>query len=131
VGRGQPEERYCTRFADSGAAIRLHEVSPHHLVAHAHSAELACRHTANDSSARGRVAVWQRARAALCPKADPACKDPSRAYWLPSHSGGVSAKAACKDGPLVNASSLPGPPERERPELLRRPSAKVLRQHLC
>jgi hypothetical protein len=36
--------------------------------------------------------VWERARAALCPEADPACKDPSRAYWLPSHSGGVTAK---------------------------------------
>jgi hypothetical protein len=72
--------------------------------------------------------VWQRARAALCPEADPACKDPSRAYWLPSHSGGVTAKATCHDGPLLDASTLPRPPGPERPELQRTPSARTLRR---
>jgi hypothetical protein len=60
--------------------------------------------------------VWQRARAALCPEADPSCKDPSRAYWLPSHSGGVTAKATCHDGPLLDPSTLPAlPAEPKRP----------------
>jgi hypothetical protein len=31
--------------------------------------------------------IWRRARAALCPEAGPSCKDPSRQYYLPSHSG--------------------------------------------
>ena len=51
--------------------------------------------------------VWLRARAAMCPEADPACKDPSRAYWLPSHSGGVAAKATCHDGPVLDPHTLP------------------------
>jgi hypothetical protein len=51
--------------------------------------------------------VWQRARAALCPEADPACKDPSRAYWLPSHDGGVSAKTRRHEAPLLDPSTLP------------------------
>jgi hypothetical protein len=73
--------------------------------------------------------VWQRARTALCPEADPSCKDPSRAYWLPSHSGGVAAKTTCHDGPLLDASTLPAlPAEPARPELQRSPSAKVLRR---
>jgi len=72
--------------------------------------------------------VWQRARAALCPEADPACKDPSRAYWLPSHSGGVTAKTTFHDAPLLDPSTLPAlPPEPKRPELQRSPSAHVLR----
>jgi hypothetical protein len=72
------------------------DVWPHHLVAHAHSAKLACRLplTTPVPAAEWRN-VWQRARAALCPEADPACKDPSRAYRLSSHSGAVSAKAIC------------------------------------
>jgi hypothetical protein len=32
--------------------------------------------------------------ARTCPEADPACKDPSRAYWLPSHGGGVTGRHA-------------------------------------
>jgi hypothetical protein len=72
--------------------------------------------------------VWQHARAALCPEADPASKDPSWAYWLPSHSGGVTAKATCHDGPLLNASTLPRPPEPERPELQHTPSVRVVRR---
>src|SRR5579859_5845750 len=68
--------------------------------------------------------VWRRARAALCPEADPSCKDPSRAYWLPSHSGGVTAKATCHDGPLLDPSTLPAlPHEQASAELRRSPSA--------
>jgi hypothetical protein len=71
--------------------------------------------------------VWQRARAALCPEADPACKDPSRAYWLPSHGGGVTAKATCHDGPLLDASTLPAlPVEPMHAEVRRAPSTKAL-----
>jgi hypothetical protein len=72
--------------------------------------------------------VWQRARAALRPEADPSCKDPSRQYYLPSHSGGVTAKATCHEGARLDASTLPRPPEPERPELQRTPSAKVPRR---
>jgi hypothetical protein len=59
--------------------------------------------------------VWRRARAALCPEADPACKDPSRAYWLPSHNGGVSAEATRHKGPLLDPSTLPELPVEPRP----------------
>ena len=65
--------------------------------------------------------VWLRARAALCPEADPSCKDPSRAYWLPSHSGSVTARATRHDGPLLDPSTLPALPA----ELQRAPSARV------
>jgi hypothetical protein len=59
--------------------------------------------------------VWQRARAALCPEADPSCKDPSRQYYLPSHSGGVTAKATRHEGPLLDPETLPALPlERRR-----------------
>jgi hypothetical protein len=73
--------------------------------------------------------IWRRARAALCPEADPACKDPSRAYWLPSHNGGVSARATCHDGPLLDPATLPALTEPVRPELELRhaSSATVLR----
>jgi hypothetical protein len=54
---------------------------------------------------------------------------PSHAYWLPSHSGGVTAKTTCHDGLLVNPSTLPAlPAEPARPELQRTPTAKVLRR---
>jgi hypothetical protein len=66
-------------------------------------------------SAKGWGDVWRRARAALCPEADPACKDPSRAYWLPSHNGGVSAKATRHEGPLLDPSTLPQLPVERRP----------------
>ncbi|MBV9322865.1 MAG: HNH endonuclease [Chloroflexi bacterium] len=59
--------------------------------------------------------VWRRARAALCPEADPACKDPSRAYWLPSHDGGVSAKTRRHEAPLLDPSTLPTLPVEPRP----------------
>jgi hypothetical protein len=58
--------------------------------------------------------VWRRARAALCPEADPACKDPSRAYWLPSHNGGVSAMTRRHEGPLLDPSTLPALPVEPR-----------------
>jgi hypothetical protein len=51
--------------------------------------------------------VWRRARMTLCPEADPACNDTSRAYWLPSHNGGVSAKATRHEGPLLDPRTLP------------------------
>ena len=71
--------------------------------------------------------IWRRARAALCPEADPACKDPSRAYWLPSHNGGVSARATCHDGPLLDPATLPLLTEPVRPEFRRTSSSTVLR----
>ena len=72
--------------------------------------------------------VWRRARSALCPEADPSCKDPSRQYYLPSHAGGVTAKATCHDGPLLNAATLPATPAEQRAELRRSPSAPRPRQ---
>jgi hypothetical protein len=73
--------------------------------------------------------VWRRARAALCPEADPACKDPSRAYWLPSRRAGVVPDASYHPGPLLDPATLPElPAERTRDELGRAPSMKTLRQ---
>jgi hypothetical protein len=63
--------------------------------------------------------VWQRARAALCPEADPACKDPSRAYWLPSHPPGAKPETVSHAGPLLEPSTLP-----ELPAEPRRPTAR-------
>src|ERR1051326_5546877 len=39
---------------------------------------------ARAAPAAGGAHAWRRARAALCPEADPSCKDPSRQYYLPS-----------------------------------------------
>ena len=61
--------------------------------------------------------VWRRARAALCPEADPACKDPSRAYWLPAHDGGLAAKPRVNEGPLLDPSTLPPLPSEPRREM--------------
>jgi len=62
--------------------------------------------------------VWRRARAALCPEADPICKDQSRQYYLPAHSGGVTARSTCHEGPLLDVDTLPAlPAEPKRPEL--------------
>jgi hypothetical protein len=70
--------------------------------------------------------VWRRARAALCPEADPACKDPSRAYWLPSHVLGVVPDASYHPGPLLDAATLPAlPADQVSPE--RRVAAQVPR----
>jgi putative DNA primase/helicase len=59
--------------------------------------------------------VWRRAQAALCPEADPACKDPSRQYYLPSHNSGVSATTRCHEAPLLDPSTLPKLPVERRP----------------
>ncbi|MDQ6674424.1 MAG: DUF4158 domain-containing protein [Chloroflexota bacterium] len=74
--------------------------------------------------------VWQRARAALCPEADPSCKDASRQYNLPSHSGGVTARTTCHDGPLLDPSTLPALPfeQSHAGELRRSPSTRVVRR---
>jgi HNH endonuclease len=58
--------------------------------------------------------TWRRAHAALCPEADPVCKDPSRQYYLPSHPPGVAAEARCQQGLLLDPATLPElPPEPE------------------
>ena len=49
----------------------------------------------------------QRARAVLCPEADPSCKDQSRQYYLPSHPAGVVGEHVHHAGPLLDASTLP------------------------
>jgi hypothetical protein len=51
--------------------------------------------------------VWRRARAALCPEADPSCKDPSRQYYLPSCPAGVAPETSYHPGPLLDARTLP------------------------
>jgi hypothetical protein len=46
------------------------------------------------------------------PEADPACKDPSRAYWLPSRPAGVAPETGYHPGPLLDPRTLPQlPPE--------------------
>jgi hypothetical protein len=65
--------------------------------------------------------VWQRARAALSPEADPACKDPSRAYWLPSRPAGVAPETGYHPGPLLDSRTLP---ELAREQKGLRPSAR-------
>ena len=74
--------------------------------------------------------VWRRARAALCPEADPSCKDQSRQYYVPSHGGGVTAKATCHEGALLDPSTLSALPleQRHANELRRSPSATILRR---
>jgi hypothetical protein len=68
--------------------------------------------------------VWQRARAALCPEADPVCKDPSRAYWLPSHPAEVAPESRYHPGPQLDPRTLPELPPDQRPELRRSPSTR-------
>jgi HNH endonuclease len=51
--------------------------------------------------------VWQRARAALCPEADPSCKDASRQYYLPSCRAGGARESTCHAGALLDALTLP------------------------
>jgi hypothetical protein len=66
--------------------------------------------------------VWQRARAALCPEADPACKDPSRAYWVPSNAPGVQPEHTTREGNLLDPDSLPSfPREPKRPTRISAP----------
>lgn len=64
--------------------------------------------------------VWLRARAALCPEADPSCKDPSRQYYLPGHPAGVVGETVNHAGQLLDASTLPELPRVERPQKTRR-----------
>jgi hypothetical protein len=52
-------------------------------------------------------ATWRRARGALCPEADPQCKDPSRQYFLPSRPPGGMQDAAYRPGELLDPSTLP------------------------
>jgi hypothetical protein len=66
--------------------------------------------------------VWQRARAALCPEADPQCKDASRQYYLPSHPPGVLPDVRYQEGPLLDAATLPELP----PEPTSRPAMPLL-----
>jgi hypothetical protein len=61
--------------------------------------------------------VWQSARAAFCPEADPVCKDASRAYGVPSHGPDVQPEKASHPGPLLNPDQLPA--------LQRQPKAAV------
>jgi hypothetical protein len=71
--------------------------------------------------------AWRRARAALCPEADPACKDASREYYLPSHPAGVASSTEHRDGRLLDPSTLPElPPDVPTPELRRSPTARVV-----
>jgi hypothetical protein len=51
--------------------------------------------------------TWRRARSALCPEADPQCKDPSRQYFLPSRPPGAMQDAAYRPGEVLDPSKLP------------------------
>jgi hypothetical protein len=64
--------------------------------------------------------VWQRARAALCPEADPSCKDPSRLYYLPSHPRDAACESTVHAGPLLDPATLPELPPVPRPPKARR-----------
>jgi hypothetical protein len=59
--------------------------------------------------------VWRRARAALCPEADPSCKDASRQYYLPSRPAGVAPETGYHPGPLLDPRTLPELPMERRP----------------
>ena len=73
--------------------------------------------------------VWHRGRAALCPEADPSCKDPSRQYYLPSRPAGVAPERSYHPGPLLDPATLPElPPEPKRPEVPLLPAGTPLRQ---
>jgi hypothetical protein len=73
--------------------------------------------------------VWRRAHAALCPEADPQCKDASRQYYLPSHPPGVLPDARYHQGPLLDVATLPErPPEPRRPGLRLLAPGAVLRE---
>jgi hypothetical protein len=73
--------------------------------------------------------VWRRAHAALCPEADPNCKDASRQYYLPSHPPGVLSDVRYHEGPLLNVATLPElPPEPEPPGVRHLTVPVVLRE---
>ncbi|HEY2595176.1 MAG TPA: hypothetical protein VGK33_14885, partial [Chloroflexota bacterium] len=48
------------------------------------------------------------------PRGRPVLQNPSRAYWLQSHNGGVSAKTRRHEGPLLDPSTLPALPGEPR-----------------
>jgi hypothetical protein len=65
--------------------------------------------------ARQWARTWRRAHAALCPEADPSCKDASRQYYLPSSPPGAQPQARCHEGRLLDPATLPElPPEPKR-----------------
>jgi hypothetical protein len=73
--------------------------------------------------------TWRRAHAALCPEADPSCKDPSRQYYLPSHPPGVQPDARCHEGRLLDPAALPElPPDLTEPAARRLLTVGVLRE---
>jgi hypothetical protein len=59
--------------------------------------------------------VWRRARAALCPEADPSCKDPSRQYYLPSCPAVSTPEIKRHPGELLELRTLPVLPPEHRP----------------
>ena len=69
--------------------------------------------------------MCHRARAALCPEADPICKDPSRQYYLPSHPAGVVGETVNHTGQLLDASTLPEMPVVPQPPKARRVRVRV------
>jgi hypothetical protein len=58
--------------------------------------------------------IWQRARAALCPEADPSCKDASRQYYLPSHAPAIAPETVHHAGALLDITKLPPLPTQPR-----------------
>ncbi|HEV7665622.1 MAG TPA: hypothetical protein VGQ62_18970, partial [Chloroflexota bacterium] len=60
--------------------------------------------------------TWQRAHAALCPEADPSCKDPSREYYLPSFRRDGVPESTCHQGDFLEPTTLPplSPPPHSR-----------------
>jgi hypothetical protein len=66
---------------------------------------------------------------ALCPEADPSCKDPSRQYYVPARTPGGAHEAMHHPGELLDVAMLPElPPEQRSAELRRSPSVSTLRQ---
>lgn len=59
--------------------------------------------------------VWLRARAALCPEADPSCKDASRQYYLPAHAPGAPHEATYHRGAPLDVRTLPALAPQSRP----------------
>jgi P4 family phage/plasmid primase-like protien len=55
--------------------------------------------------------VWRRGRARYAPMADPACSDPCRMYYLPTHPPGRSGSIQIGEGAPVDVGRLPETPE--------------------
>ncbi len=88
--------RACT-----GSATRLGRAVPHWRVVVRRSSEPPVKRWPE---------VWRRARAALCPEADPSCKEPSRQYYVPCHGAGAACHVVRHLGPLLDSRHLPGLP---------------------